>query len=61
MELIRETEIVCPYCGESFPLQVDTSQSEQRLIEDCSVCCRPITLTIHCRLGEIESVSEAGA
>ncbi|HMG04196.1 MAG TPA: CPXCG motif-containing cysteine-rich protein [Chthoniobacterales bacterium] len=61
MELIRETEIVCPHCGESFPLQVDTSASEQSLIEDCSVCCRPIALAIYCRPGEIESVAEMGA
>jgi phage terminase large subunit GpA-like protein len=59
MELIIETHIACPHCGESFPLQVDTSQSEQSLIEDCTVCCRPIALMIHCRPGEIESVSES--
>jgi hypothetical protein len=59
MELVIETEVVCPHCGESFPLQVDTSQSEQSLIEDCTVCCRPIALTLHCRPGEVESVSEA--
>jgi len=58
MELIRETEIGCPHCGETFPLQVDTSQREQTLIEDCSVCCRPIKLTIYCRPGEIENVEE---
>jgi len=61
MELIHETDVTCPHCGESFPLQVDTSQSEQTLIEDCSVCCRPISLTIYCRPGEIQNVSEAGA
>jgi hypothetical protein len=59
MELNVETEITCPHCGESFPLQVDTSQREQSLIEDCTVCCRPIALTIRCRPGEIESVSES--
>ena len=58
MELIHETAIVCPHCGETFPLHIDTSQREQTLIEDCSVCCRPIVLIIHCRPGEIESVSE---
>jgi cysteine-rich CPXCG protein len=57
MELICETDVVCPHCGESFPLQVDTSQSEQTLIEDCSICCRPIILKIDCRPGEIENVS----
>jgi hypothetical protein len=53
MDLIVEAEITCPHCGESFPIQIDTSQSEQSLIEDCTVCCRPITLTIHCEPGAI--------
>jgi len=53
MELIVETEIICPRCGEVFPLQIDTSQSEQSLIEDCTVCCRPISLTIRCEPGEV--------
>ncbi len=54
-----ETEVACPHCGESFPLLIDTSQCEQSLVEDCSVCCRPINLTIACRPGEILEVSEA--
>ena len=58
MELLVETDISCPHCGESFPLQIDTSLSEQSLIEDCSVCCRPITLTIRCRPGEIVDVCD---
>ncbi|MFL6583276.1 MAG: CPXCG motif-containing cysteine-rich protein [Chthoniobacterales bacterium] len=59
MELRVETEIACPHCGEAFPLLVDTTEPEQSLIEDCSVCCRPIALTIRCRPGEIVDVSEA--
>jgi hypothetical protein len=58
MELTVETEITCPHCGEVFPLQIDTSQREQSLIEDCTVCCRPIALTIQCRPGEVLRVSE---
>jgi hypothetical protein len=58
MELTVETEITCPHCGEVFPLQIDTSQREQTLIEDCTVCCRPIVLTIQCRPGAVLSVSE---
>jgi hypothetical protein len=56
MELIAETEITCPHCGEVFPVQVDTSQAEQSLIEDCTVCCRPIELTIRCQPGVIVDV-----
>ena len=34
--------ISCPYCGESFDTNIDTSQGNQAYIEDCYVCCRPI-------------------
>ena len=53
MELVVETDITCPHCGETFPLQIDTSQSEQTLVEDCTICCRPMTLSVHCQPGEI--------
>jgi hypothetical protein len=53
MELIVQMEVVCPYCGEGFSLQIDTSQPEQSLIEDCSVCCRPIALTLRCHPGVV--------
>ncbi len=59
MDLSVETDVACPHCGELFPLLVDTSQSEQFLVEDCSVCCRPINLTIRCRPGEVLELREA--
>jgi hypothetical protein len=37
----------------SFSAAIDTSQTEQMLVEDCTVCCRPITLAIRCRPGAI--------
>jgi len=58
MELIVEVQVKCPHCGESFLLPVDTSVPDQTLIEDCSVCCRPITLTIRCRPGVILDLQE---
>ncbi len=36
----------CPYCGERIDVVVDPSVSEQSYIEDCSVCCRPMTLHV---------------
>ena len=53
MELIVETEITCPHCGEVFQLRIDTSESEQSLIEDCTVCCRPTNLSLHCEPGVV--------
>ena len=39
-------EIQCPYCGETIEIMVDPSVESQSYIEDCSVCCRPINLTV---------------
>ncbi|MEO5813363.1 MAG: CPXCG motif-containing cysteine-rich protein [Rhodanobacter sp.] len=38
--------IACPYCGESIEILIDPSIPDQRYIEDCQVCCRPITLCV---------------
>lgn len=40
------TEVQCPYCGETITLTVDDSAGEQRYIEDCQVCCRPIEIAV---------------
>lgn len=36
----------CPYCGEPIELVVDCTVAEQSYIEDCSVCCHPITVNV---------------
>ena len=43
--LIDEINVDCPYCGESITLVIDLSITEQVYIEDCFVCCRPISIT----------------
>jgi transcription elongation factor Elf1 len=45
-EVLLEQQVQCPYCGESYSLLLDVSAGEQRYVEDCAVCCRPI----ECRL-----------
>jgi hypothetical protein len=38
-----EVEGICPYCGEPVSVEIDEGvEGEQRQIEDCWVCCRPI-------------------
>lgn len=44
--MLPATDIQCPYCGETITVLVDDSAGEQRYIEDCQVCCRPIALTL---------------
>ena len=41
------TRIVeCPYCGEPIELMIDDSAGDQRYVEDCQVCCRPINVEV---------------
>jgi len=37
---------LCPYCGEPIELLVDCSVKKQSYIEDCQVCCKPITVHV---------------
>ena len=36
----------CPYCGEWLEVLIDPSVRLQEYVEDCQVCCRPMTLTV---------------
>lgn len=36
----------CPYCGEPVDLALDASAGSQRYVEDCQVCCRPMTVVL---------------
>ena len=56
MQSLDEKKIDCPYCGESIdvfvePILNDSGHcdpyGETRYIEDCFVCCRPITIIVH--------------
>ena len=44
MDMLREQRIDCPYCGESITVLMDLSGGGQSLIEDCQVCCQPISI-----------------
>jgi transcription elongation factor Elf1 len=36
----------CPYCWEQISMLTDTSQNQQKYIEDCEICCNPIQVSI---------------
>jgi len=44
--LERFVEQMCPYCGEVYGVMVDLSAGPQSYIEDCQVCCQPISKTV---------------
>ena len=39
---LEQTEVGCPYCGESLTVLLDPGDAGQTYTEDCQVCCRPI-------------------
>lgn len=47
LEIVTNLQSVqCPYCGETFETEIDTSGGSQEYIEDCYVCCKPIIFRI---------------
>jgi len=56
MDILIESLVQCPYCGETYPTMIDTSQGAHSTIEDCTVCCRPIQLEVNCEPGEVFQV-----
>jgi len=47
MNILQEADINCPSCGETITILLDGSIPEQRYIEDCQVCCRPIVILLN--------------
>jgi hypothetical protein len=42
-----ELTVDCPSCGESVTLWIDRSAGrDQRYVEDCEVCCRPMQIVV---------------
>ena len=56
MDLLVTSDVQCPHCWEKFTIEVDTTQGDFETIEDCSVCCIPMTLRIACHSGEVTSI-----
>lgn len=52
---LEEASVDCPYCGETIDVLIDGSVAEQQYIEDCQVCCRPISFVVH--IDEQQTVS----
>ena len=51
--MIEEHFFTCPYCWQSISVLLDLSVAEQRYVEDCEVCCRPILIHYAVDDGEI--------
>lgn len=49
-------DVSCPFCGETITLFLDLSVDSQSYIEDCSVCCQPMTVSYSAADGELLDV-----
>ncbi len=43
--MLESSRIECPYCGESFDIEIDCSAGSDQYVEDCQVCCQPVLVT----------------
>ncbi len=60
--MLEETaEVSCPYCGETITIVLDLSVEEQAYIEDCSVCCQPMSVAYRAEDGELVQLSVEAA
>ena len=57
---LQPAVIQCPCCWEQIEILVDCSVDSQEYVEDCSVCCRPIVLTVTAEDGEVTGVDARG-
>jgi Cysteine-rich CPXCG len=55
------TEVTCPHCGESITLLIDLSVEAQSYIEDCAVCCQPMSVTYSAEGGELTDIQVEAA
>ena len=56
LAVLVEIQIQCPHCGEIITTTADTSQGDYSTIEDCEVCCSPMTIEVTCEPGEVQDV-----
>ena len=42
--MLDAKKVRCPFCGEQFETYADASGGDAEYVEDCPVCCRPITM-----------------
>ncbi|HUJ71083.1 MAG TPA: CPXCG motif-containing cysteine-rich protein [Verrucomicrobiae bacterium] len=48
--------ITCPHCGEDFETAFDPDEGGAEFVVDCEVCCRPISVAVRVRNGQIDDV-----
>lgn len=47
-----ELQVLCPYCGEPTEIHPSGYGIPEQMVEDCTVCCRPIVIDVEWPEGE---------
>jgi hypothetical protein len=55
--MIEEHFFTCPYCWEQISMLLDFSSGGQAYIEDCEVCCNPISVNYEVDDGNLTGFS----
>jgi len=50
---VIEHAFTCPYCWESITMLLDLTVEDQNYVEDCEVCCNPISVNFRAEQGAI--------
>ena len=50
------TSLPCPYCGALIELEIDNTSGNQKYIEDCHICCRPINVSVTLGYNDITEI-----
>lgn len=48
MDFIEDRLVTCPWCGSSTEVAIDRTAGSQESVEDCTVCCSPMTVRVVC-------------
>jgi hypothetical protein len=55
--MIEEHFFQCPYCWEQISMLLDFTSGGQSYVEDCEICCNPISIAYDCDSGNLTEFS----
>jgi len=44
--MLETAAVDCPHCGETAAVALDPSEGTHTRVEDCSVCCSPMVVSV---------------
>lgn len=47
MKTLSNQSIICPHCGQTIRVTLDTSNGSQDFYDDCPACCHSIHLNMY--------------